>query len=101
MQRPGGAQRAADRELRPVAVELEVGALRGDQLVVTAAPSSEEDLRLVFKSTLDWTPTAANAFQATDLTSGAVMTCVATGAYKSNITPAVSHARCAGLAPGP
>jgi nitrate/TMAO reductase-like tetraheme cytochrome c subunit len=50
---------------------------------------------------LDWTPTAANAFQATDMTSQAVMTCVATGAYKSNTTPAVSHARCAGLAPKP
>jgi hypothetical protein len=48
---------------------------------------------------LDWTPTAPNAFQATDGTSLAVMTCVATGAYKSNTTPAVSHARCAGLAP--
>ena len=47
---------------------------------------------------LDWTPTANNAFQATDATTGAVMTCVATGAYKSNTTPAVSHARCAGLA---
>ncbi|HSS37673.1 MAG TPA: hypothetical protein VLT58_02785, partial [Polyangia bacterium] len=47
---------------------------------------------------LDWTPTAKNAFQATDTTTGAVMTCVATGAYKSNTTPAVSHARCAGLA---
>jgi hypothetical protein len=49
---------------------------------------------------LDWTPTAANAFQATDTTSGAVTTCVATGAYQSNTTPASSHARCAGLAPG-
>lgn len=48
---------------------------------------------------LDWTPTAANAFQAPDAATGAVMTCVATGAYKSNTTPAVSHARCAGLAP--
>jgi hypothetical protein len=48
---------------------------------------------------LDWTPSAANAFQATDAATGAVMTCVATGAYKSNTTPAVSHARCAGLAP--
>jgi hypothetical protein len=46
---------------------------------------------------LDWTPAAANAFQTTDATTGAVMTCVATGAYKSNTTPAVSHARCAGL----
>ena len=48
---------------------------------------------------VDWTPTAANAFQAPDATTGAVMTCVATGAYKSNTTPAVSHASCAGLAP--
>jgi hypothetical protein len=45
---------------------------------------------------LDWTPTAKNAFPVTDA-NGAVMTCVATGAYKSNTTPAVSHARCAGL----
>jgi hypothetical protein len=50
---------------------------------------------------LDWTPTAANAFQAIDATSGAVMTCIANGAYKSNTTPAISHARCAGLAAGP
>ena len=50
---------------------------------------------------LDWAPTAANAFQATDMTSGAVMTCVATGAYKSNTTPALSHARCAGLPAAP
>ncbi len=48
---------------------------------------------------LDWAPTAANAFQATDASTGAVMTCVATGAYKSNTTPAVTHAKCAGLAP--
>jgi hypothetical protein len=46
---------------------------------------------------LDWTPTAANVFQATDASSGAVMTCIANGAYQSNTTPAVSHARCAGL----
>jgi nitrate/TMAO reductase-like tetraheme cytochrome c subunit len=50
---------------------------------------------------LDWTPTAANAFQATDMASGAVMTCVATGAYTGNTTPAVSHARCADLAAEP
>jgi Cytochrome c554 and c-prime len=50
---------------------------------------------------LDWSPTAPNAFQATDVASMAVMTCVATGTYKSNTTPAVSHARCAGLPPGP
>lgn len=46
---------------------------------------------------LDWSATAPNAFPATDAATGAVMTCVATGAYKSNTTPAVSHARCAGL----
>ena len=45
-------------------------------------------------ATLDWTPTASNAFQATDSVTGAVMTCVATGAYKSNTTPTTSHARC-------
>jgi hypothetical protein len=43
---------------------------------------------------LDWTPTAPNAFQANDAVTGAVMTCVATGAYKSNITVTTSHARC-------
>ena len=49
---------------------------------------------------LDWTPTAPNVFQAVDMDSGsykgsgATMTCVATGAYKSNITITTSHARC-------
>ena len=28
----------------------------GDRLVVTSASGSDDDLRLVFKSTLDWTP---------------------------------------------
>ena len=32
---------------------------------------------------------------------GAVMTCVATGAYKSNTTPATSHARCPAPPPSP
>ena len=50
---------------------------------------------------LDWTPTASNAFQATDSVTGAVMTCVATGAYKSNTTPATSHARCPAPAASP
>ena len=50
---------------------------------------------------LDWTPTAESAFQATDATSGAVMTCIANGAYKSDTTPALSHARCDGLATAP
>jgi hypothetical protein len=45
-------------------------------------------------ATLDWTPTASNAFQATDSVTGAVMTCVATGAYKSNTTLTTSHAHC-------
>ncbi|HVV48744.1 MAG TPA: multiheme c-type cytochrome, partial [Polyangia bacterium] len=43
---------------------------------------------------LDWMPTAANAFPATDATTGAVMTCVSTGVYKSNLTMTTSHARC-------
>jgi hypothetical protein len=50
-------------------------------------------------ATLDWTPTASNAFQATDMT-GVIMTCVATGAYKSNITLTTSHAHCP-AAPAP
>ena len=52
-------------------------------------------------ATLDWTPTAANAFQATDSVTGAIMTCVATGAYKSNTTPTTSHARCPAPAASP
>ena len=52
-------------------------------------------------ATLDWTPTAPNAFQATDSVTGAVMTCVATGAYKSNTTPTTSHARCPAPAASP
>jgi hypothetical protein len=81
----------------------------GDDVLTTLVASGDLDPSvppLIARYTLgggaalDWTPTAANAFQATDTTSGAVMTCVATGAYKSNTTPAVSHARCAGLAPG-
>ena len=35
--------------------EIEVKT-RGDRLVVTSASGSDKDLRLVFKSTLDWTP---------------------------------------------
>lgn len=50
---------------------------------------------------LDWTPTAANVFEATDATSGAAMTCITNGTYKGNATPAVSHARCTGLAAEP
>jgi hypothetical protein len=50
---------------------------------------------------LDWTPTASNAFQATDGATGAIMTCVATGAYKSNTTPTTSHAQCPAPAPSP
>jgi hypothetical protein len=44
---------------------------------------------------LDWTPTSPGVFHPTDPASGAVMTCVATGAYKSNTTLTASHARCA------
>jgi hypothetical protein len=50
---------------------------------------------------LDWTPTASNAFQATDSVTGAVMTCVATGAYKTNTTPTTSHAHCPAPSPSP
>jgi hypothetical protein len=45
-------------------------------------------------ATLDWTPNGTNAFQATDSATGAIMTCVSTGAYKSNTTLTTSHARC-------
>jgi nitrate/TMAO reductase-like tetraheme cytochrome c subunit len=43
---------------------------------------------------LDWTPTGASSFQTTDGKTGAPLTCVATGAYKSNITITQSHAHC-------
>lgn len=43
---------------------------------------------------LDWTPTAAKVFHTPDPASGAVMTCVTTGTYKSNTTLTTSHARC-------
>jgi nitrate/TMAO reductase-like tetraheme cytochrome c subunit len=50
---------------------------------------------------LDWSPTGANVFQATDATSGALMTCIANGTYNGNTTPAISHARCADVAGEP
>jgi hypothetical protein len=49
--------------------------------------------------TLDWTPNGATTFQATDSVTGAVMTCVANGAYKSNTTLTTSHARCPAPSP--
>jgi hypothetical protein len=52
-------------------------------------------------ATLDWTPTASNAFQTTDPVTLAPLTCVATGAYKSNTTAATSHARCPAPAASP
>jgi hypothetical protein len=45
-------------------------------------------------ATLDWTPTASNAFQTLDPATNEPMTCVATGVYKSNTTATTSHARC-------
>jgi hypothetical protein len=50
---------------------------------------------------LDWTPSGAGTFQATDSVTGAIMTCVATGAYKSNITITTSHAHCPTAPPPP
>jgi Cytochrome c554 and c-prime len=50
-------------------------------------------------ATLDWTANATNAFQATDSVTGAIMTCVSTGAYKSNTTLTTSHARCPAPSP--
>jgi Cytochrome c554 and c-prime len=44
--------------------------------------------------TLDWTPTSANVFHTPDAASGAVMTCVTTGTYKSNTTLTTSHSKC-------
>jgi hypothetical protein len=49
--------------------------------------------------TLDWTPTGVGVFSANDPVTNAVMTCVTTGTYKSNITAAVSHAKCPAVAP--
>jgi hypothetical protein len=50
---------------------------------------------------LDWTPTGADTFQATDSVTNAIMTCVSTGAYKSNITMTKSHAHCPVAPPPP
>jgi len=72
---------------------------RGD--LDPSVPSQIARYTLGGGAALDWTPTAANVFQANDATSGAMMTCVTNGTYESNTTPASSHARCAGLAEGP
>jgi hypothetical protein len=60
-----------------------------------SVPARVKTYQLGGGAQLDWTPTAANAFQAPDPATGATMTCVATGAYKSNTTLAASHAQCA------
>jgi hypothetical protein len=65
-----------------------------------SVPSQVARYTLGGGAALDWTPTAANVFEATDATSGAVMTCAGNGESTSNTTLAVSHARCAGLADG-
>ena len=51
-------------------------------------------------STLDWTPTAATVLHPSDPTTGAILTCVSTGVYKSNTTLTDSHATCP-AAPAP
>ncbi|HTQ06778.1 MAG TPA: multiheme c-type cytochrome [Polyangiaceae bacterium] len=92
-----------------VTVELRLQAI-GDDVLDSLVASGDLDPSLPSQiarytlgggAALDWTPTAADVFQTTDTTSGAVMTCVANGAYQSNTTPAISHARCEGLASGP
>lgn len=92
-----------------VTVELRLQAIGDDVLdslvesgdLDPSVPSQIARYTLGGGAALDWTPTAANTFEATDPGSGAVMTCVASGAYESNTTPAISHARCTGLAEGP
>ena len=92
-----------------VTVELRLQAI-GDDILDSLVASGDLDPSVPSQiarytlgggAALDWTPTAANVFQATDATSGAVMTCIGSGAYDGNTTPAVSHARCDGLGDGP
>ena len=91
-----------------VTVKLHLQAIGDDVLeslvasgdLAPSVPSQIARYTLGGGAALDWTPTAANVFQATDATTGAVMTCIANGAYDGSITPAVSHAACIGLAEG-
>jgi hypothetical protein len=92
-----------------VTVKLQLQAIGDDVLDSLVAsgdldpsvPSQIARYTLGGGAALDWTPTAANVFQATDATSGAMTTCVGNGTYNSITTPAISHARCAGLADAP
>ncbi len=59
-----------------------------------AVPPQVASYTLGGGAVIDWTPTAPNAFQVLDPDTEAPLTCVATGAYKSNITLTPSHARC-------
>jgi hypothetical protein len=91
-----------------VTVKLQLQAIGDDVLdslvasgdLAPSVPSQIARYTLGGGAALDWTPTAADVFQATDAASGAVMTCVGNGESESNTTPAVSHARCGGLADG-
>jgi hypothetical protein len=99
---PGGATATLPDTPDHVTVAVHMKAI-GDDVLASLVQSGDLDpsippqiasYALGGGAVLDWTPTAANAFQATDAVSGAIMTCVATGAYKSNITLTTSHARC-------
>ena len=107
LQYPGAAPLPATPDEVKVTVHLQA---IGDDVLASLVASGDLDpsvppqiarYALGGGATLDWTPTASNAFQATDSVTGAVMTCVATGAYKSNTTPTTSHARCPAPSPSP
>jgi hypothetical protein len=102
------ASRAATLPALPdhVTVSLHLQAI-GDDVLDSLVASGDLDpsipariarYQLGGSGTLDWTPTAANAFQVPDpdpTGGGAIMTCVTTGSYKSNTTRTTSHATCA------
>ena len=71
-----------------------LGSLVASQDLDPSVPAQIARYTLGGGAMLDWTPTGSNTFQATDSATGAIMTCVSTGAYKSNITMTTSHAHC-------
>jgi nitrate/TMAO reductase-like tetraheme cytochrome c subunit len=86
-----------------VTVQLHLQAI-GDDVLASLVASGDLDAAIPPQiaryqigggGTLDWTPTSATVFHAPDAATGAVMTCVTSGSYKSNTTLTTSHATCA------
>jgi hypothetical protein len=99
------ASRSATLPATPdhVTVSLHLQAI-GDDVLASLVGSGDLDpsipprvahYQIGGSATLDWTPTAAAVFHTPDPSTGAIMTCVTTGTYKSNTTLTTSHATCA------